>query len=58
MLKLFGLSPGDKPLPRDKLQVQHLVAGKQVFTAQSGVPYTADSLAYDAVQRLLAVRSV
>lgn len=55
MLKWFGVPSGDKPLPPDKLQVQHLVAGRQVFTAESGVPSTADSLAYDPVQRLLAV---
>jgi hypothetical protein len=36
--------------------VQHLVSGKPVFQAHSGVPFSADSLAYDPVQRLLAVR--
>jgi hypothetical protein len=58
MLRWLGLSRDDgaNKLPRDSLAVQHLVSGKPVFQAHSGVPYSADSLAYEPVQRLLAVR--
>eukprot|EP00879_Flechtneria_rotunda_P011333 GHRR01011838.1.p1 GENE.GHRR01011838.1~~GHRR01011838.1.p1 ORF type:complete len:1352 (+),score=605.93 GHRR01011838.1:400-4455(+) len=57
MLQLLGLKSNDssKALPKDRLQVQHLVAGKAVLQAQSGLPASSDSLDYDPVQRLLAV---
>lgn len=60
MLKFLGLSwdgEGARPLPPDRLQVKHLTSGKPVFQAHSGVPVTSDSLAYEPVQRLLAVRT-
>jgi hypothetical protein len=58
MFKWLGLArdDGSNKLPRDTLAVQHLVSGKPVFQAHSGVPFSADSLAYEPVQRLLAVR--
>lgn len=58
MLRWLGLArdDGGNKLPRDSLAVQHLVSGKPVFQAHSGVPFNADSLAYEPVQRLLAVR--
>lgn len=57
MLKLFGLSREPEPtLPDDCLSPScHLLRGRAVFQAQAGIPATADGLAYDPVQRLLAV---
>lgn len=58
MLKLFGISREPEPvLPDDTLSpTSHLLRGRSVFQAQAGIPTTADGLAYDPVQRLLAVR--
>lgn len=60
MLKLFGslgLHKEPEPhLPDDTLSpTSHLLRGKAVLQGQAGVPTTADALAYDPVQRLLAV---
>ncbi len=55
MLRLFNLACEDTPLPKDRLQVENLVSGKALLQAQSGIPFSSDSLAYEPVQRLLAV---
>lgn len=57
MLKLFGISRDPEPvLPDDTLSpTSHLLRGKTVFQTQAGIPTSADGLAYDPVQRLLAV---
>jgi hypothetical protein len=59
MLKLLGISREAEPqLPNDQLEPNYqLKRGKSVFQAQAGIPSTADGLAYDPVQRLLAVRT-
>ena len=57
MLKLLGLSRTEEPtLPDDQLSpTSALKRGRAVLQAQAGIPTTADGLAYDPVQRLLAV---
>jgi hypothetical protein len=57
MLKLFGINRDPEPvLPDDTLSpASHLLRGKTVFQTQAGIPTSADGLAYDPVQRLLAV---
>lgn len=42
----------------DKLRTESLVAPEDVLLSASGVPATADSVAYEPVQKLLAVRHV
>lgn len=57
MLKLLGINREAEPqLPNDQLEpTRQLKRGKSVLEAQAGIPSTADGLAYDPVQRLLAV---
>lgn len=60
MLKLFGSlglhKEAEPHLPNCTLTpTSHLLRGKAVLQGQAGVPTTADGLAYDPVQRLLAV---
>jgi len=55
MLRFLGITR-EQHLPPDKLGVHNLVAGRAVFQAHSGIPDTADGLAYEPVQHLLAVR--
>ena len=59
MLKLFGVNRDPEPtLPDDSLSpTSHLLRGRAVFQCQAGLPQESDGLAYDPVQRLLAVSS-
>lgn len=57
MLKLLGIQRGEEVVLPDDLMIptQSLKRGRSVYQSQAGIPATADSLAYDPVQRLLAV---
>ena len=57
MLKLLGIQRGEEVvLPDDTMApTQALKRGRAVYQSQAGIPTTADALAYDPVQRLLAV---
>jgi hypothetical protein len=60
MLKLLGLGRDeDAQLPAEDAlcPAAHLKRGRAVFQAHAGAPYQADALAYEPVQRLLAVRA-
>lgn len=60
MFKFLGLNRSEEvQLPvEDALRpTVQLLRGRAVFQAQAGVPSTADALAYEPIQRLLAVSS-